>query len=68
MNKPRIAVSVGIISLLISLPVCAESLLFEKSEYTARRAKFMQEIPDGMAIILGSVIPVILPLLKVCKG
>jgi len=55
MFKPRIAVSVGIISLLISLPVCAESLLFEKSEYAARRAKFMQEIPDGMAIILGSV-------------
>lgn len=54
MNKPRIAVSVGIISLLISLPVGAESLLFEKSEYAARRAKLMQEIPDGMAIILGS--------------
>lgn len=54
MFKPRISVSVGLISLLISLPVCAESLLFEKGEYAARRAKFMQEIPDGMAIILGS--------------
>jgi len=55
MKKIAIAVSVGIMILLFSMPVCAESLLFQKSEYAARRAKFMQNIPDGIAIIQGSV-------------
>jgi hypothetical protein len=54
MRNISIAASVVILTLLFSVPVRAESLLFEKSEYAARRAKFMQEIPDGMAIILGS--------------
>jgi len=54
MKKIILAASVGIMILLFSMPVCAESLLFEKSEYAARRAKFIQEIPDGIAIILGS--------------
>lgn len=31
-----------------------EGLLFEKSEYAARRAKLMQKIPDGVAVIWGS--------------
>ena len=30
---------------------------FEKSEYAARRAKFMEHIPDGVAIILGATTP-----------
>ena len=55
MKKISLAASVGILALLFSIPVSAESLLFEKSEYAVRRAKFMQEIPDGIAIILGSV-------------
>ena len=54
MKKLSITASVGIFILLFSIPVCAETLLFEKSEYAARRAKFMQEIPDGIAILLGS--------------
>jgi Xaa-Pro aminopeptidase len=54
MRKISIAVSVVILTLLVSIPLCAESLLFEKPEYAARRAKFMQEIPDGIAVILGS--------------
>ncbi len=32
---------------------CAE-LLFEKTEYSARREKLMAKIPDGIAIILGA--------------
>ncbi len=31
-----------------------EGLLFEKSEYAARRAEMMQKIPDGFAVIWGS--------------
>lgn len=31
-----------------------EGLLFEKSEYAARRAKLMQKIPGGIAVIWGS--------------
>lgn len=38
----------------ISLSVMAEELPFEKSEYAMRRAKFMEEISDGIAVILGS--------------
>jgi Xaa-Pro aminopeptidase len=34
--------------------VVAGVLLFEKSEYAARRNKLMEKIPDGFAIILGS--------------
>ena len=28
--------------------------IFDKYEYAARRAKFMQKIPDGIAIIMGA--------------
>jgi Xaa-Pro aminopeptidase len=39
----------------LSLPAFAEGpLLFEKSEYAARRARLMERIPDGAAIILGA--------------
>jgi len=31
-----------------------EGLLFDKSEYAARRVKLMQKIPDGFAVIWGS--------------
>ena len=55
MKKITIAVSVGIMTLLFSMPLSAESLIFEKSEYAARRAILMQQIPDGIAIIMGSV-------------
>jgi len=32
----------------------AGALLFEKSEYAARRTKLMDRIPDGIAVILGA--------------
>lgn len=35
-------------------PVSAE-LLFEKSEFAARRSKLMEKIPDGVAIIMGAL-------------
>jgi Xaa-Pro aminopeptidase len=33
----------------------AGPLLFDKSEYAARRAKLMEMIPDGAAILLGAI-------------
>jgi Xaa-Pro aminopeptidase len=30
---------------------------FDKAEYAARRAKFMEQIPDGVAVILGATTP-----------
>ena len=39
--------------LLLAVPLSAE-LIFEKSEYASRRAKFMEKIPDGFAVILGA--------------
>lgn len=35
----------------------AGSLLFDKAEYAARRAKLMQKIPDGAAVLLGATPP-----------
>ncbi len=32
----------------------AGTLLFDKAEYAARRARFMERIPDGVAVILGA--------------
>ena len=55
MKKIIIASLTGILMALFTLPVLADSLLFEKSEYAARREKFMQQIPDGIAVIQGSV-------------
>ncbi len=55
MKKIIIASLTGILMALFTLPVFADSLLFEKSEYAARRSKFMKQIPDGIAIIQGSV-------------
>lgn len=31
--------------------------MFDKSEYAARRIKFMDKIPDGVAVFLGAIIP-----------
>ncbi len=39
---------------LTALPLAAAGLLFEKSEYAARRARLMEAIPDGAAILLGA--------------
>ena len=37
-----------------ALPVLGNGLLFEKQEYAARRARLMEAIPDGAAILLGA--------------
>jgi len=39
---------------LLSSTLAAGTLFFDKAEYAARRAKFMEKIPDGVAIILGA--------------
>ena len=38
-----------------ALAAAAGALPFEKSEYAARRARFMAQIPDGIAVIWGSL-------------
>ena len=43
-----------IVAVFASSTLTAGTLLFDKSEYAARRAKFMERIPDGVAIILGA--------------
>jgi Xaa-Pro aminopeptidase len=42
-----------VLTLLLAVPSSAE-LIFEKSEYAARRAKLMEKIPDGFVVILGA--------------
>jgi Xaa-Pro aminopeptidase len=37
--------------------IAAGPLLFDKAEYAARRAKLMEKIPDGVAILLGAPLP-----------
>jgi len=46
---------VSLLFISIQIP-CAEQG-FDKSEYAARRAKFMEKIPDGVAVILGATTP-----------
>lgn len=42
---------------LFSSSLAAGTLFFDKAEYAARRAKFMEKIPDGVAVILGAQLP-----------
>ncbi len=39
---------------LLFASAASAALLFDKSEYAARRAKLMEKIPDGVAVILGA--------------
>jgi len=39
---------------LLSSTLAAGTLFFDKAEYAARRAKFMEKIPDGVAVIMGA--------------
>ncbi len=49
------AVAAAILVLAFGLPAHAEGpLLFDKAEYAARRARLMEKIPDGAAILLGA--------------
>jgi len=38
----------------LALPLYGKGLLFEKQEYAARRARLMEAVPDGAAVILGA--------------
>ena len=44
----------AVILILSGRAVAATPLLFDKSEFAARRAKLMDRIPDGAAILLGA--------------
>ncbi len=52
-SKSRVLLMLAAIALLSST-LTAGTLLFDKAEYAARRAKFMEKIPDGVAVILGA--------------
>jgi len=51
--KPRFWLALASI-IVLSVTLSAGTLFFDKSEYAARRAKFMEKIPDGVAVILGA--------------
>jgi Xaa-Pro aminopeptidase len=52
-NKKKICFAV-IVAVLILGSSLSAGLLIDKSEYAARRAKLMEKIPDGIAIIRGA--------------
>ncbi len=52
-SKSRFLLILAVVALLTST-LRAGTLFFDKAEYAARRAKFMEKIPDGVAIILGA--------------
>ena len=57
MNKTRRTSILAILLSLLSLPalpLAAAGLLFDKMEYAARRARLMEAVPDGAAILLGA--------------
>ncbi len=53
MRKLLLTITTIFITVLLSASTLSADL-FEKSEYAARRAKLMEKIPDGVAIILGA--------------
>jgi len=57
MMKKIIWTSITIILILFSLKFAYAEGILDKSEYAARRAKLMEKIPDGAAIILGATTP-----------
>jgi Xaa-Pro aminopeptidase len=46
--------AVLIILIALAASTLSAALLFDKAEYVARRAKFMEKIPDGTAVIFGA--------------
>jgi Xaa-Pro aminopeptidase len=52
-HKTRKAITLLAVVLLAASAASA-ALLFDKSEYAARRAKLMERVPDGVAVILGA--------------
>ncbi len=55
--KKILIVSLHIMLVFILTQHCYAGNWFDKSEYAARRAKFMEQIPDGVAVILGATTP-----------
>ena len=55
-KKAVIFVSVMIVILAFQSSLAGS--IFDKSEYAARRIKFIEKIPDGVVIILGAITPV----------
>ncbi|RPJ72169.1 MAG: M24 family metallopeptidase [Acidobacteria bacterium] len=57
MRKPFVAATLCLI-LACAAPALANGpLLFDRSEYAARRTKLMEKIPDGAAVLLGATLP-----------
>src|SRR5512139_2264417 len=52
-NLTRTTISL-LAAVLLSASASSAALLFDKAEYAARRAKLMEKIPDGVAVILGA--------------
>ena len=52
-HKTRKAI-ILLAAVLLAASAASAALLFDKSEYAARRAKLMEKIPDGVAFILGA--------------
>jgi Xaa-Pro aminopeptidase len=57
MMKKIFIVSLHIMVLFILTQHCYAGSWLDKAEYAARRAKFMEQIPDGVAVILGATTP-----------
>ncbi len=55
--KKIFIVSLHIMLIFILTQHCYPENWFDKAEYAARRAKFMEQIPDGAAVILGATTP-----------
>jgi Xaa-Pro aminopeptidase len=47
-------ISIVLVMIPFLVPEISAGLVFDKSEYAARRAKLMEKIPDGFAVILGA--------------
>jgi Xaa-Pro aminopeptidase len=52
--KVRTLTTVFMITALTGTAFAAGPLLFDKTEYAARRARLMEKIPDGAAVLLGA--------------
>ena len=55
MKKSRCAIAAAILTVALVSLATAGPLPFDKSEYAARRAKLMERIPDGIAVIWGAM-------------
>ncbi len=57
MNKRAPGFGLAVFLAVMAGPLAAGPLLFDRAEYAARRARLMDRIPDGVAIILGAAAP-----------